>query len=119
MSTKKTTAAATEETATVAAEESAAVTTAEEKTAETATAAEPVAYLGPDLKNVAINGTVYIGGLPAALQAKIKEVPAIKGLIVPISSMATAGVAISTQGTALNNLYNAVSAKLQGQQKNR
>lgn len=118
MSTKKTTAAAAEETAAVAAaEETTATATA--AAAETTAASEPVAYLGPDLKNVAINGTVYIGGLPAALQAKIKEVPAIKGLIVPISSMATAGVAISTQGTALNNLYNAVSAKLQEQQKNR
>lgn len=116
MSTKKTTATEVEETAAVTAAEEVAATAA---TAETAAAAEPMAYLGPDLKNVAINGTVYIGGLPAALQAKIKEVPAIKGLIIPISSMATAGVAIRTQGTALNNLYNAVSAKLQEQQKNR
>lgn len=116
MSTKKTTATEVEETAAVTAAEEVAATAA---TAETVAAAEPMAYLGPDLKNVAINGTVYIGGLPAALQAKIKEVPAIKGLIIPISSMATAGVAIRTQGTALNNLYNAVSAKLQEQQKNR
>lgn len=116
MSTKKTTATEVEETAAVTAAEEVAATAA---TAETAAAAEPMAYLGPDLKNVAINGTVYIGGLPVALQAKIKEVPAIKGLIIPISSMATAGVAIRTQGTALNNLYNAVSAKLQEQQKNR
>lgn len=82
-----------------------------------AKAAEPVAYLGPDLKNVAINGTVYVGGLPETLQSKIAEIPAIKGLLVPVSGLAAAGVAIATQGTALNNLYNAVSAKLQEQQK--
>lgn len=104
MSTKKTATAA-------AAEETAAVTTAE--AAGNAAASEPVAYLGPDLKNVAINGTVYVGGIPQALQEKIEEVPAIKGLMVPVSNLATAGVAIRTQGTALNNLYNAVSAKLQ------
>lgn len=80
---------------------------------------EPVAYVGPDIKNVAINGTVYIDGLPAALQEKIGDVPALKGLLVPISNLAAAGVAITTQGTALNNLYNAVSVKLQEQQKNR
>ena len=80
---------------------------------------EPVAYVGPDIKNVAINGTVYIDGLPATLQEKIGDVPALKGLLVPISNLAAAGVAITTQGTALNNLYNAVSAKLQEQQKNR
>ena len=31
---------------------------------------EPVAYVGPDIKNVAINGTVYIDGLPEPLQEK-------------------------------------------------
>ena len=80
---------------------------------------EPVAYVGPDIKNVAINGTVYIDGLPATLQEKIGDVPALKGLLVPISNLAAAGVAIATQGTALNNLYNAVSTRLQEQQKNR
>ena len=82
-----------------------------------AAAAEPVAYIGPDLKNIAINGTVYVCGLPKALQEKIEEIPAIKGLVVPISNLANAGVAIRTQGTALNNLYNAVCAKLQHQQE--
>lgn len=114
MSTKKTTAAAAEE-AVMAAEE----TTATAAAAESAAAAEPVAYLGPDLKNVAINGTVYIGGLPKALQDKIEEIPAIKGLVVPISRLAASGVAIMTQGTALNNLYNAVCSKLQEQQKSK
>lgn len=79
---------------------------------ENAAATEPVAYLGPDIKNVAINGTVYIGGLPGALQSKIEEIPAIKGLVVPVSRLAASGVAIMTQGTALNNLYNAVYARL-------
>lgn len=105
MSTKKTT--TTEETAVMAA------------AAESAVAVEPVAYLGPDIKNVAINGTVYIDGLPEALRHKIDEIPAIKGLMVPISNLARAGAAIRTQGTALSNLYNAVSDKLQEQQKNR
>lgn len=106
-------AAKAEGTAAATAETRAATATKE------AGAAEAVAYLGPDLKNVAINGTVYTGGLPEPLQEKIGEVPALKGLLVPISNLATAGVAITTQGTALNNLYNAVSAKLQEQQKNR
>lgn len=94
--------------------EEAAAATAKAKT--TAAAAEGVAYLGPDLKNVAINGTVYTGGLPDALKKKIEEVPALKGLLIPISGLAAAGVAISTKGTALNNLYNAVSAKLSEKQ---
>lgn len=81
------------------------------KTAVT-TATQAVAYVGPDIKKVAINGTVYTGGLPKALEEKIEKVPAIKGLIVPISKLAETGVAIATKGTALNNLYNAVKIKL-------
>lgn len=78
-------------------------------------AAEAMAYMGPDIKNVAINGTVYTGGLPTGLQEKIKEIPAIKGLIIPISGLAAANVAISTQGTALNTLYKTVSERTKNQ----
>jgi len=114
MSSKKTTAA--EETA---ATTEATATAAAVKTVADATAAadEAMAYLGPDIKLVTVNGTVYTGGLPKALEDKIKELPALKGLIVPVSDLAAASVAIRTPGTALYNLYNAVSEKLQAQQK--
>lgn len=82
------------------------------KTATAAAAAMPVAYVGPDIKKVAINGTTYIGGLPTELQKKIDQIPAIKGLLVPISKLAETGVAIATKGTALNTLYDAVQGKL-------
>lgn len=113
MSTKKTAAAEAEAAAVETTE-----TTATAGTEETVNEAEPVAYLGPDLKNIAINGTVYTNGLPKALEDKIKEIPALRGLLVPISQLAAAGVAITTKGTAINNLYNAVSVKLQEQQNN-
>lgn len=48
--------------------EEAAAATAKAKT--TAAAAEGVAYLGPDLKNVAINGTVYTGRPAGCLEEK-------------------------------------------------
>ncbi|MCM1026092.1 MAG: hypothetical protein NC432_06630 [Roseburia sp.] len=105
------TAVKAEETAAATAETRAASATKEAK------AGEAVAYLGPDLKNVAINGTVYTGGLPEALKEKLKEVPALKGLLVPVSNLAAAGVAVATQGTAINNLYNAVSAKIGAKQE--
>ena len=82
------------------------------KTAAAAAAATPVAYVGPDIKKVAINGTVYIGGLPGELQKKIEQIPAIKGLLVPISRLAETGVAIATKGTALNTVYASVKSKL-------
>ena len=112
MSTKKTTAEAeaTAATAEAGTRATAAVTAPQ-------TAAESVAYMGPDIKNVVINGTVYIGELPAALKKQIEEVPALKGLLVPVSKLASAGVAISTKETALNNLYTAVSIKLREKQE--
>lgn len=70
--------------------------------------AEAVAYVGPDIKNVAINGTVYAGKLPEALTKKIEEIPAIKGLLIPISNYAKAGVEIANGG-ALKTLYDTVN----------
>jgi len=76
------------------------------------TAKEPVTYLGPDIKNVAVNGTTYTNGLPDALSEIVKAVPAIKGLFVPVSKLAASSVAIATEGSALNTLYKTVQGKL-------
>ena len=113
--TTEETTTATEETTTAteatATEETTEETTETEVTTESSTA-EPVAYVGPNIKHVAQSGTVYIGDLPAALTAKIEEIPAIKGLLIPVSKLSTAGAAAKKSGTALNNLYLAVAAKL-------
>lgn len=98
--------------ATETAAEAAKATEAAMEAAEAAKAAEAVTYVGPDIKKVAINGTTYIGGLPDVLQEKIEQIPAIRGLLVPISKLAETGVAIATKGTALNNLYESVQVKL-------
>ncbi len=111
MSAKKSTAAAAkEETAETAEVTETAAKAVQEAAAE---AAEPVAYIGPSIRHIAKSGTVYTGGLPATLNEKVKEIPAIKGLLIPVSQLATALQARNKTGTALNNLYEAVSAKLQ------
>jgi hypothetical protein len=73
---------------------------------------EPVTYMGPDIKNVAVHGTTYTDGIPESLTKKVEQVPALKGLLLPVSKLATASVAIATAGTALNNLYNTAADKL-------
>ncbi|MCD8204718.1 MAG: hypothetical protein LUC16_02705 [Coprobacillus sp.] len=83
-----------------------------EAVSEATEAAEPVVYIGPDIKHVARKGTIYTDGLPKTLEAKIEEIPAIRGLIVPTSKLATAEEAMARQGTALNNLFEAVREKL-------
>jgi hypothetical protein len=72
----------------------------------------PVAYLGPTIKGIAVEGTVYASGIPAGLSAKADKIPALKGLIVGIDKMAASGVAIRTKGTALNTLYLTAKAKI-------
>jgi hypothetical protein len=76
-------------------------------------AVKAVAYLGPTIKGVAVSGTIYSAGLPEGLNEKIKEVPAIKGLLISVDKLAASSVAIQTEGTALNTLYKTVAAKLQ------
>ncbi len=73
---------------------------------------EPVAYIGPDIKNIVFKGTVFEGGIPEALRNKISKIPALKGMLVPVSNLAAAGAEIAKQGTMLNNLYQAVNLKL-------
>lgn len=73
---------------------------------------EPVTYMGPDIKNVATHGTTYTDGIPAELEEKIAAVPALKGLLIPVSKLAASSVAIATEGSALNTLYKTVQGKL-------
>ena len=47
-----------------------------------------VAYLGPTIDRVVSHGTIFRGELPSILQEKIKELPAVGGLIVPFDQFA-------------------------------
>lgn len=70
---------------------------------------EPVAYVGPDIKNVAINGTVYIDGLPEPLQEKIGDVPALKGLPPIIKSILLSFfIVVITSSTILISAFSCV-----------
>ncbi len=73
---------------------------------------EPMAYIGPNIKNIVFKGTVFEGGIPEPLKDKISKIPALKGMLVPVSNLAAAGAEIARQGTTLNNLYQAVNLKL-------
>jgi len=82
------------------------------KTDAAKTSKEPVTYLGPDIKHIAAHGTTYTDGIPEGLKGKIEAVPALKGLLIPVSKLAASSVAIHTEGSALNNLFNTAAAKL-------
>lgn len=92
--------------------------TAEETTAppeETAGQQEPekqeppedVVYLGPNINDININyGRVFAGGvIPEFLEERIKEVPSIKGLIVPVSRYAEVAQAVTLPDGRFSMLY--------------
>ncbi len=69
--------------------------------------AEDTVYLGPDIKDININhGKVFKNGtLPNFLAERIKEVPAIKGLIVPVSRYAEVARAVTLPDGTYSMLY--------------
>lgn len=74
---------------------------------EVKTEAEDTVYLGPDIKDININhGKVFKNGtLPNFLAERIKEVPAIKGLIVPVSRYAEVARAVTLPDGTYSMLY--------------
>ncbi len=71
---------------------------------------EAIVYLGPDIDRLVNHGTVYERGIiPEYLEKKIKEVPAIKGLLVPISRYAEVAREITLPEGRYRTLYDIVS----------
>ena len=69
---------------------------------------EAVVYLGPAIPKLVSHGTVFSDGkIPAYLEAMAKKIPAIRGLIVPVSRYAEAAKELRSQGR-LKTLYDAV-----------
>ena len=86
---------------------------AETAAAEVQEAPEAVVYLGPDIDRLVNHGTVFEGGeLPEYLTDKIKEIPAIKGLIVPVSRYAEVAREITLPEGRFRTLYDTVKAKV-------
>lgn len=73
---------------------------------------EPVVYLGPNIGKFINHGAVYEGGvLPDYLQEKIEQIPAIKGLIVPVSRYSEVAKLITLPEGRYRTLYDLVEAK--------
>lgn len=66
---------------------------------------EPVIYTGPTIKNVIKQYTVFKSVLPASVEEKSNELPAIKQLIVPVSKLRETTDKIRTEGTPQNVFY--------------
>lgn len=75
---------------------------------------EQVIYVGPTIKNVVKQHTVYTNGLPAILEEKAKELPAIKKLVVPVSKLMEVRKQLEQTGTAYSVFYAQVKEYAEG-----
>jgi len=66
-------------------------------------------YMGPSLDRIVQHGTIFADGtVPGILEAKVKEVPAIRGLIVPFGQCAQVAKAITLPDGRYRMLYDMV-----------
>ena len=66
-------------------------------------------YMGPSLDRVIQHGTIFSDGMiPGILEDKIKEIPAIRGLIVPFEQCAQVAKAITLPDGRYRMLYDMV-----------
>lgn len=77
---------------------------------------ETVVYVGESLQGGSLQQfSVFKNGIPAMLEPQIKECPAIKALMVPISSLAQARQNLSIQGTSENVLNAQIQKYVRGE----
>lgn len=96
-STKKTSTTAQE-----VANESTTTVTAKSKSATVGAAVkkktEPVMYLGPNIKGVAFHCDIYSDGVGPLFEEKIKKVPILKELLIPVTQAGKALTDLKTGG---------------------
>ena len=74
---------------------------------------ENVIYLGPDIPNVVNSSTVFADGvLPDAVNEKIKELPILSNLFVPVSGMVEKVKELNNAGSFANTIYARIKAEI-------
>ena len=73
---------------------------------------ENVIYLGPDIPNVVNSSTVFADGvLPDVVNEKIKELPILSNLFVPVSGMVEKVKELNNAGSFANTIYARIKAE--------
>ncbi len=76
-----------------------------------------IIYMGPSIRGVAAYGTVYNNGIPDALGEKIREIPVIAQLLVPVEAASQAMADRADGSTAFGACYEKTLAELRKQMK--
>lgn len=74
---------------------------------------ETVMYLGPEIGGVVEYGKIFSNGFPEGLKRKMKEMPVIKNLFVPVDQLAEAMVYLKDEKSALYACYERVVKDIQ------
>lgn len=80
--------------------------------------AAPVVYCGPSIPGVANQFTVYCNGVPAGLEERAGEIPAIRGLLIPLDQLPEAMKKLRGGYGHIYRLHGMVWAKLNQEVKN-
>ena len=78
----------------------------------------PVVYCGPSIPGVANQFTTYQNGVPAGLEAKAQEIPAIRGLLIPLDQLPDAMKKLRGGFGHVYRLHGLVQAKINQEVKN-
>lgn len=70
--------------------------------------AVPVVYIGPTLKGVVRNGTVFSNGLTKELDEECKKNPLLLKMIVNVTDLAKSKHEVNSPGSVLNILYKTI-----------
>ena len=74
--------------------------------------AAPMVYVGPSIRGVVRQYTTFTNGLPKDLDKKAEEIPAIRGLIVPVNQLPKAMADIRNREGLCYALYKKVQSKI-------
>lgn len=80
--------------------------------------AATVVYCGPTIPGVANQFTFYRNGVPAAMEEKAEEIPAIRGLLVPLEQLPETMKKLRGGFGHAYRLHNLVQEKLNQEVKN-
>lgn len=67
-----------------------------------------VMYIGPTIKGVVSQNTIFNNGLPSSLEEKKKEIPALYSLVVPIEQLAQARKELKERNSVIGTCYKQV-----------
>lgn len=70
---------------------------------------ETLVYLGPEVPGVAAVGTVFKNGLPKKLEEMVKELPAVKMLLVPVRDVVKVKKELTKETSAAKICYQKVA----------